>query len=239
MEEGSVDYSSCSAIQRIELKTTPLGLSLFLDGQCQFTQEDEQIYHESLATLVMVCAPQINNVLICGGGDGLVAREVLRFPVKEVVLCEIDKSVIELAKTHQAMRQINEDSLNNPKLKIVIDDAYNFLSKIQRTFDVIILDFPSPENYDDPNMNRLFSRQFFEYIRKISNKDTVLSAQFGAIYGMDIMFTLLSWIKKKYRFVHYLTLWLAKDRVEEFIFASNQKFEKLRPIPDKCCFLTD
>ena len=61
-------------------RRTDSSLALYIDGNLQFDSRDEAIYHESLALPALCLARTPKKVLICGGGDGLALREVLRFP---------------------------------------------------------------------------------------------------------------------------------------------------------------
>jgi spermidine synthase len=72
-----------------------------LDGAIQITQRDEMSYQEMMAHPAMFLHPEPRNVLIVGGGDGGVAREVLKHKsVEKVTLCEIDGDVVETAKQY-------------------------------------------------------------------------------------------------------------------------------------------
>lgn len=74
---------------------------LVLDGVIQVTERDEHAYQEMIAHLPLFAHPNPRNVLIIGGGDGGVLREVLRHPcVESVTQCDIDGKVIDLCKKH-------------------------------------------------------------------------------------------------------------------------------------------
>lgn len=61
------------------------GRTLILDGIIQCTEKDEFSYQEMISFLPLCCHPNPENVLIVGGGDGGVAREVVKHPtVKRV-----------------------------------------------------------------------------------------------------------------------------------------------------------
>jgi len=54
--------------QKIELLKLPkFGLTLFLDGACQFSELNEKRYHETLSVIPMLFG-EFENILICGGG---------------------------------------------------------------------------------------------------------------------------------------------------------------------------
>lgn len=72
---------------------------LVLDGVIQCTERDEFSYQEMITHLPINSHPNPERVLVIGGGDGGVVRELEKFPqVKEIVLCEIDEVSITLNK---------------------------------------------------------------------------------------------------------------------------------------------
>ena len=68
------------------------GTVLMLDGVCQLTTSDEFIYHEMMAHVPLMVMDKPKRVLVVGGGDGGVMREVLKHPtIEKAMLCEIDR----------------------------------------------------------------------------------------------------------------------------------------------------
>lgn len=115
---------------------------LYIDGNLQFDSRDEAVYHESLALPPLCLAKDPKHVLICGGGDGLVLREVLRFPgIESVTLIDCSPVVLELARTE--MRELNQNALADPRVQVVVADALEYPLST-RFFDVIVCDFTFP-----------------------------------------------------------------------------------------------
>ncbi|HYI62160.1 MAG TPA: polyamine aminopropyltransferase [Acidimicrobiales bacterium] len=144
---------------------------LFLNGDLQFSSVDEYRYHEALVHPAM--AGPRDRVLVLGGGDGLALREVLRYDdVDEVVEVELDPAVIELARTDPRVRDLNQGSLDDPRVSVVTRDAFSWLRDrpwldgagdgAGRTgaagFDVIVVDMPDP---DDAATAKLYSVEFY------------------------------------------------------------------------------
>lgn len=139
--------SERSAYQSIELTREADGsLALALDGYWQFSSHDEHVFHEWLVDTAMVSAERIDRVLILGGGDGLAARNALRYPVQELTLVEIDEVVLNMSQTIGPMVELNEGSLCDARLHAVVGDAVEFVTRPTQAFDVIICDFPCPES---------------------------------------------------------------------------------------------
>ncbi|MBI2373501.1 MAG: hypothetical protein HYV07_05825 [Deltaproteobacteria bacterium] len=177
-----------SAFQNILLMKEGDGtVVLSLDGYWQFHSDDEHIYHEVLSDSPMILAPKPDNVLILGGGDALALRNVLRYPIQRAVLCELDPEVIRMTQEVEEMQLLSSRSLEDPRTEVVIDDARNLLAQTHEKFDVIISDFPASTR---PELEVLFSHEFFRAISRVTHEDSVVSIQvsqspktFWDIYG--------------------------------------------------------
>ena len=171
----------------------PNGLAFYINGELQFHTEDEQIYHEYLVVPAIALAAKrfldlsvsqgniVNEglrVLICGGGDGLAARDVLRFPeVSSIDLVDFNPEVVELGKT--VFAPFNHDSLSDRKVNIHIQDAFLFLSdrleNIANSGDlyhVVICDFTYPTS---PEETRVHSQEWFQLIRQVLHPQGIIA----------------------------------------------------------------
>lgn len=165
-----------SAYQQILLKRQRDGVVvLTLDGYWQFHSDDEHIYHEVLTDTPLVLAPRIERVLILGGGDGFCVRNALRYPeVKRVVLCELDPEMIRMTMELPEMIELTGDSLRDPRVEVIIDDARVFMAETEERFDVVVTDFPASTR---PELEMLFSHAFYRQLSRVMHEDTVLSVQ--------------------------------------------------------------
>jgi spermidine synthase len=118
------------------------GKVLVLDGAVQLTERDEFFYHESLAHPALLAQQHPQKVLIVGGGDGALAEEVLKHPVHEVTLVEIDPDVVDIAKSH--LSTVHRGAFADPRLRVVIEDAALFIKKNDTRYDAILVDITDP-----------------------------------------------------------------------------------------------
>ena len=170
--------SQRSPYQEIVLTRSRSGrdLRLFLNGDLQFSSVDEYRYHEALVHPAMNGAHR--RVLVLGGGDGLALREVVRYGgVESVVLVELDPAVVELARTNAALQRLNERSLSDVRVDVVTADAFTWLRTAPGRFDVVITDFPDPENVATA---KLYSVEFFGLVAKVLAPDGRLVVQAGS-----------------------------------------------------------
>ncbi|KAL5016153.1 hypothetical protein ScPMuIL_005742 [Solemya velum] len=143
LEIEEVLYEGKSQYQQILVfKSKMFGNVLALDGVIQCTEKDECVYQEMIVHLPLNCHPNPKKVLVIGGGDGGVVREVVKHDsVESVVLCEIDEKVVEVSKKflpHMA------EGFDSPKLTLFIGDGIEFMKKHKHEFDVIITDSSDP-----------------------------------------------------------------------------------------------
>lgn len=141
-------YSTNTPYQRLVLTRWKDDTRLFINGNLQFSSRDEARYHEALVLPAMESTAVPKRVLILGGGDGLAAREVLKYPaVEAITLVDLDGEMTRLFSRSETLSRLNQGSLNNPKLTIINEDAAKWLETHRALYDVIIIDFPDPSNF--------------------------------------------------------------------------------------------
>jgi spermidine synthase len=149
---------------------------LFLNGDLQFSSIDEYRYHEALVHPAM--AGPHRSVLVLGGGDGMALREVLRYPgVRRAVEVELDPDVLRLARDNPQLRALNGESLSDPRVEVVEADAFRYLVDTRDRFDVIVADFPDP---DDTPVARLYSTEMYGLIKRVLTPGGRLVVQAGS-----------------------------------------------------------
>ncbi|HUP06234.1 MAG TPA: polyamine aminopropyltransferase [Caldimonas sp.] len=155
-------YSETSPYQRVVVTASRAGVRLFLNGNLQFHSRDEYRYHEALVHPAMAAQGAPRRVLILGGGDGMAAREVLRYPgVERVTLVELDPHMTTLFSTEPLLRELNGDSLRSKKLEVVNADAFGWLDTHDAVYDVIVIDFPDPTNFA---LGKLYTTSFYRLV---------------------------------------------------------------------------
>ena len=75
----------------------------------------------------------VRRVLVLGGGDGLAARELLRYPsIVEIVLVDLDPAMTDLARKFPLLTEQNGGALSSSRLRLVNDDAMHWLDEAAR-----------------------------------------------------------------------------------------------------------
>jgi spermidine synthase len=169
-------YAKDSAYQRIVLTRGRGSFQLFLNGNLQFSSADEYRYHEALVHPAFGLRPDARRVLICGGGDGLAVREVLKHPsVQEVVLVDLDPAMTDMARYQPMVRQLNGAALDDPRVKVVNSDAMVWLQETSGPpFDLAIVDFPDPNTYA---LGKLYTSRFYRLLQRRLTGDAMITVQ--------------------------------------------------------------
>jgi len=170
-----VILAKSSRYQRIVLTAWKNDLRLFLNGHLQFSSRDEYRYHEALVHPGLAAVPGARRILILGGGDGLAAREVLRYPgVESVTLVDLDPVMTQLFATHPVLTPLNAGALTSPKLHVVNADAFVWLETPGDPYDFVIVDFPDPSSY---NLGKLYTTAFYRLAAKHLSRGGLMVVQ--------------------------------------------------------------
>ncbi len=150
------------------------GKVMMLDDIIQLTTRDEFIYHEMMTHVPIFSLERPENVLIIGGGDGGIAREVLKHKnIKSCTEVEIDRSVIDLSLKY--FPEISNGAYLDSRMNLIIEDGVKFVKETKKKFDIIIVDSTDPIG---PGAV-LFSEEFYSYCEKCLTKNGILITQNG------------------------------------------------------------
>ncbi|NSX53341.1 polyamine aminopropyltransferase [Parasulfitobacter algicola] len=151
---------------------------LFLNHSIQFDTLDEYRYHEALVHPAMASATNRTNILILGGGDGMAAREVLRYDdVESVTLVDLDPRVTQLFRDNPQLSALNSNALNDPRVTVINQDAWQFASQDQGQYEMIILDLPDPKSLA---LSKLYSIEFYSILTERLSANGVIVTQAGS-----------------------------------------------------------
>ena len=197
--KDKVVYSQATKYQHIVLterlsRRQPEPITdLYLNGRLQFSSVDEQIYHAMLVYPAMLASNRHDDVLIIGGGDGLALRDVLKWPVKDVTLVDLDPQMLNLFghkdenyhpddKIRSRLLKLNHHSMEDPRAHIRAADAFLEVEALLaegRRFDTIIIDLPDPNH---PDLNKMYSDYFYNHVRQLLAADGAMVIQSTSPY---------------------------------------------------------
>ena len=171
--------SEQSEYQNIVVTKHNRDVRLYIDGNIQFSSRDEYRYHEALVHIPMSYVESPRDILILGGGDGMAARELLKYPDTNITLVDLDPVITELCRTNQIIRELNSDSLDNSRVHVINADAYKYLESIDKQFDLIIVDLPDPNN---TALNKLYTNVFYRLCGRALRDGGILNIQSTSPY---------------------------------------------------------
>ncbi|MBE9463581.1 polyamine aminopropyltransferase [Dyadobacter sp. UP-52] len=175
-----VVYSTSTPYQRIVITKNRRDLRLYLNNNLQFSSADEYRYHEALVHPAMMAANNPKNVLILGGGDGLAAREILKYnSVKSIQLVDLDPVMTKLFSTQKILSEINHHALTNSKVTVTNADAFVWLKENKKKFDCVIIDFPDPSGF---SVGKLYTTAFYRLLKTAMTTNAVAVIQSTSPY---------------------------------------------------------
>lgn len=184
-------FQQLTFTERLRGNGLPPVYALYINGRLQFSSIDEHIYHTFLVHPTLAASARHNKVLIIGGGDGLGLKQVLRWEPEQVTLLDLDVGLVQLFKSpdtdmpdslSRAMLALNGNALNDPRVTVINDDAFNGVDKLIATgvkYDAIIVDLPDPSH---PDLNKLYSDYFYRKLKELMSSDGALTVQSTSPY---------------------------------------------------------
>ena len=236
--QDPVIFSQQSKYQKLVITQQGKDLRLFLNGNLQFSSLDEYRYHEPLVHLPASHSRVLERALVIGGGDGLAARELLKYKsLNEIVLVDLDPEVTALGATLTQLRALNKQALDDPKVKIQNADAWRWLEQQGDLFDVIIIDLPDPSNVD---IARLYTTEFYKKIARRLSVGGIMITQASSPWVERKAFwsigatldSVFSTVNAVYSHVPSFGPW-------GFMMASNTPLNKQRNIPNETRYVKD
>jgi len=174
-EVTRIQYHEETDLQDLVIFDTPsFGRVMALDGIIQVTTKDEFVYHEMMTHVPILAKGDVTDVLIIGGGDGGILREVLRHQtVRHATMVEIDRTVVDLCLEH--LPEISAGAFDDPRAELIITDGVKYVAETDKRFDVVIVDSTDPVGPGEV----LFTESFYADCHRVLKDGGVLVTQNG------------------------------------------------------------
>ena len=178
--KDKIVFSEQTKYQKIVITEWQDWHSLYINGNQQLSTFDEFLYHEPMVHSAAGITAEKQNVLILGGGDGCIVRELLQYPeIEQIKLVDLDQRMLDIGKTHEVFRDLNNNALHSPKVKTVTADAFTFLEQSKELYNLILVDLPDPNNVD---INKLYTKEFYQLCYQHLTQDGTFITQSGSPY---------------------------------------------------------
>ncbi len=175
--EGRTDFQKVEIFDNVDT-----GRVLVLDNVVQTTEKDEYVYHEMLTHVPLIAHGGAKRVLIIGGGDGGLLEEVLKHPVEQVTMVELDPQVVDLCREH--LPSICLGAFDDPRTNLIIGDGAAYVAETEDRFDIVLVDSPDPVG----PATVLFESPFYEGCRRVLSSGGIVATQNGVpFYQSDEM----------------------------------------------------
>ena len=168
-------FSGTSDFQRIDIfDSVEFGRFLTSDGSVIFSEKDEFTYDEMIVHVPMAVHPSVKKVLVIGGGDGGVARELSYYDeIEEIDVVEPDELFVNVCRE---FFPDNAKGLDDPRVNIFYRDGLRFLRGKQDQYDLIINDSTDPLGYTAG----LFTKEVYGSCYKALKEDGIMVYQHGS-----------------------------------------------------------
>jgi spermidine synthase len=239
--QDEVIYNQQTTYQKIVISRFKDDIRLYLDANLQFSSLDEHRYHESLihVPISYLASGYPQNALVLGGGDGLAARELLKYDsVESITVVDLDPAMTKLAQSSPLLLELNHDSLSDPKVTIVNQDALNFLTHVSERYDLIVIDLPDPNN---EGLAKLYSQEFYHLaIQRLAENGILVTQATSPYFSNRTFWMIAETIKSNEVFTQAYHVNVPSFGEWGFVMASkNAVFTEPRPITAETKFLTN
>ncbi len=232
----AIIYAKSSPYQRIVITRSRNDWRLYLNGNLQFSSADEYRYHEALIHPGLSRVSNPKTILILGGGDGMAAREILKYPsVESIDLVDLDQEITNLFKQNQSFQKLNNAALTSSKVHIHNEDAFQWIRTIDKKFDFVTIDFPDPSNY---SLGKLYSLSFYKELARIINDEGMAVIQSTSPYVAKESFWIINetLIKAGFKTAPY-HCHVPSFGEWGYILAFKNEMKEMKTLPDQLRFV--
>ncbi|MDD6175885.1 MAG: polyamine aminopropyltransferase [Firmicutes bacterium] len=168
-------FSAQSDFQRIDVFDSPeFGRFLTSNGSVIFSEKDEFTYDEMIVHVPMAVHPCVRRVLVIGGGDGGVARELSHYEeIESIDVVEPDRLFVDVCRSYFPD---NACGLDDPRVTVCYEDGLRFLRSKKDAYDLIINDCTDPLGH----AAGLFTKEFYGSCFQALHDDGIMVYQHGS-----------------------------------------------------------
>ncbi|MDQ5844604.1 MAG: fused MFS/spermidine synthase [Acidobacteriota bacterium] len=129
--------------------------SMAINGRTNASDREDMPTQIMLGQLPLLVAPNNRSALIVGFASGITAGAMLQSPIETVECLELEPATINGSRFFE---HVNNRPLNDPRLRLVIEDARTYLRVTPKRYDMIVSE---PSHPWVPGVANLFTKEFF------------------------------------------------------------------------------
>jgi len=173
-------FSHETPFQKIDVTSWKGNQWFYFNGINQFSTLDEWMYYEPMVHPVMQLSKGVENILVIGGENGLIARELGKYnEVYRIDILPIDTAFYGLGKRDPVFKAINQEALSDEKIIRIEGSAFRYLNNLKDQYDVIFIDVPDPI---DLELNQYYTQEFYQLCHQALKSEGIMIAQSGSPY---------------------------------------------------------
>ena len=130
--------------------------SMAINGRTNASDREDMPTQVMLGQLPLLLAPNNRTGLIVGFASGVSVGAMLQSPIESLECVELEPATITGSRYFE---HVNNRPLNDPRLRLIIDDARTYLRVTPKRYDMIVSE---PSHPWVPGVANLFTREFFE-----------------------------------------------------------------------------
>ena len=152
----------------------------FIDRLKNLSSIDEYLYYEPMAHSVLKVADRKEEVLVIGGENGCLIREVLKNDeIDNIDVVCYDTLLRNLGIENQYFLNMNQAAYSSEKVHIIHENVLRYISNPTKKYDVIFMDLPDPKSTET---NQYYTIEFYTLIGKFLNENGIVITQAGSPY---------------------------------------------------------
>ncbi len=152
----------------------------FIDKLKNICSIDEYLFYEPMAHGAFQISASERDILVIGGENGCLLREVLKYDeVRKIDVVSYDSLLRRLGKENKFFTRMNENSFDNPKVRVLSEQLLDFVSTTDNKYDVIFIDLPDPRSIE---ANQYYTKEFYSFLKNILKDKGVFTTQAGSPY---------------------------------------------------------
>ncbi|GAA0890532.1 hypothetical protein GCM10009122_02100 [Fulvivirga kasyanovii] len=179
-------YSAQTPYHQIDITTWKGNEWFYYDNINQFSSIDYSLYYEPMVHPAMKISPFPKKILVVGGENGLLIKEILKHrTVEQIVLAPIDTALLNISSKQKWFTNLNENALQSNKLVIENGEVFRLLATDSAQYDVIFVDVPDPV---DIELSQYYTVEFYKLCGGALKNNGLLVTQAGSPYLATVAF---------------------------------------------------
>jgi len=152
----------------------------FIDKLKNICSIDEYLFYEPMVHGAMGVAEDLEEVLVLGGENGCLIRELLKYnEVRGISVVSYDSVLRSLGTQNPYFTSMNQNASKDSRVKLVKGDLLEFVSGNSKKYDIIFIDLPDPRSIET---NQFYTLEFYNMLKHLLNKKAIVVTQAGSPY---------------------------------------------------------